>query len=305
MTTKEFQKLLDKHLKGEATAAEKNLIEQFERHFLEKNRDAVFASDDEKVAIYRELRTRIEPPAVKRFNWFKVAAVVVLFISIGYSGWHVSQNTESYTTTYGENRTVTLPDGSLVQLNGGSSLEYNAWWGKERKIELIGEAFFTVAKDKAHPFVVLANGTSTTALGTEFNVNAYPEDSIVYISLIEGSVEVDGFNQTDTLVPNQQASFALKNNLLSVQSFHPAEVLGWRSNKFVLSKTSFAQLARILKRSYGVELSFDDATYMEYTVSGRLESTDITAFLDAVSATKGLEATKVNENTYRIGKAGK
>jgi ferric-dicitrate binding protein FerR (iron transport regulator) len=216
----------------------------------------------------------------------------------------VFQNTETITTAYGENISVTLHDGTQAQLNGGSSLRYSAWWGRERKIELTGEAFFKVAKDKAHPFVVYANGTKTTALGTQFNVNAYPEDSAVYVSLVEGSVEVDGFNQTDTLTPSEQASFVLKNNGLRVRSFQTAQVLGWRSNNLVLSKTSFAQLARVLKRNYGIALSFENASFKAYTVSGQLGSADVHTFLDAISATKGLEVKKMGESAYLIHKAG-
>ncbi len=305
MTTEEFQKLLDKHLKGESTAAEKKQIEQFEQHFLETNRHTVFASDEEKAAVYRELYARVAPPATKRFGWLKVAAAVLLFIGLSYSGWYISHHTETIKTAYGERISLTLSDGSHVQLNGGSALTYTSWWGKERKIELEGEAYFEVAKDTAQPFAVYANGIKTTALGTEFNVNAYPEDSVVLVSLLEGFVQVNGFKQVDTLMPNEQAAFTRKNKQLYVQAFQAAETLAWRANQLVLKKTSFGQLALILKRNYGVELTFEDPSVKDYTVNGRLENSDITAFLEAVSAAKGLEVKKQAESAYVIYKAGK
>jgi transmembrane sensor len=304
MTTEAFQKLLAKHLKGETTPSEKKQIEQFEQHFLDKNQHQIFSSNSEKAAVYRELRSRIEPPVSKRFSWLKIAAAVLLFFGASYSAFYITQNTSSIATAYGESITTTLSDGSIVQLNGGSSLKYSAWWGDERKIELSGEAFFKVAKDKAHPFVVYANGTKTTALGTEFNVHAYPEDSVIQVSLVEGSVEVGGFNQVDTLAPNQQASFSWKDKGFNIQAFQTSNVLGWRTKKLLLSKTSFGQLAVLLRRNYGVVLSFEDASFKAYTVSGQLENTDINAFLEAVSATKGLESRKLNESEYLILKAG-
>lgn len=302
MTKEEFQKLLDRHLNGEASEAEKNQLEKFERHFLEKNESSIFKSPEEKIKIYNEIRSRIEPPAEKGFSWLKLAAAILIFVGMAYSLFHVAQNTESYTTSFGEKVNLSLPDGSIVQLNGGSSLQFSSWWGNERKVELDGEAFFKVAKDKAHPFVVYANGIKTRALGTEFNVNSYPEDSLVSISLLEGSVEVKGFHQTDTLSPNEQASFKLNNGSIEVASFQTEKVLAWRSNKLVLSKTSFGQLARILRRNYGITLSFSDESFERYTVSGQLDDSDVQSFLEAVSATKGLKVDRLEANSFRIHK---
>lgn len=91
-----------------------------------------------------------------------------------------------------EIRTLTLPDGTQVQLNSQSTLLYpQNFTGKDRSVFLIGEANFKVKPDKKHPFIVKSNDFQVTALGTEFNVSAYPENPVLAATLISGSVLVE------------------------------------------------------------------------------------------------------------------
>jgi transmembrane sensor len=95
-------------------------------------------------------------------------------------------------TTFGNRKSVVLPDGTTVTLNGSSSLKIaNDYNSNDRHVLLTGEAFFEVTKDKTRPFVVLTNKTATTALGTSFKVSSYATSKTASVMLATGKVKVE------------------------------------------------------------------------------------------------------------------
>ena len=126
-----------------------------------------------------------------------------------------------------EIRELTLPDGTYVMLNSKSILLYpEKFTGETRSVYLIGEANFKVKPDKKHPFIVKANDYQVTALGTEFNVNAYPENSELMATLLEGSVKVLVRSRGLGDVYKRQGSVKVEfNNLLSNIILKPNEQL--------------------------------------------------------------------------------
>src|SRR5690606_36229691 len=111
---------------------------------------------------------------------------------------------------------VSLPDGTKVWLNADSKLYYpRAFSGNTRTVQMEGEAYFEVAKDEQKPFIVQTNRQKVEVLGTHFNVNAYSEEPISAVSLLEGKVKVSLANQAErTLLPGQQSS--VKNDVMHV-----------------------------------------------------------------------------------------
>ena len=112
-------------------------------------------------------------------------------------------------STLAETRTITLPDQTEIVLNRYSSLTYpERFRGKDRKVQLQGEAYFEVSKDAAHPFKVETGAIIVQVLGTHFNVEAYPEDTQVKTTLLEGSVSVSLIGKAEEslkLSPNESA----------------------------------------------------------------------------------------------------
>ena len=103
---------------------------------------------------------------------------------------------------FGMLSTITLPDGSKVILNAGTTITYpNAFVSKNREVEINGEAFFEVAHDAEHPFIVKANQINVEVLGTQFNVKAYEEDDWIEVSLSEGKVEVQSKDKKKKNLP--------------------------------------------------------------------------------------------------------
>ena len=140
-----------------------------------------------------------QPVQKKRYlmMWKNVAAIALLILSC-WAAYEWGSHNDSLVVDgitmvnapLGSKSVLSLPDGSVVTLNSGSSITYTKSFGnEERKIELHGEAFLEVQKDKK-PFIVSAKGTEITVLGTSFNVKAYDDEDIVETTLVRGSVKV-------------------------------------------------------------------------------------------------------------------
>ena len=100
---------------------------------------------------------------------------------------------------------MTLQDGTVVNLNSASELRYPVrFTGTERKVFLTGEAYFQVAKDKEHPFVVVTGEAEIEALGTSFNIYSYEEENRIETTLVEGAVRFAVADQTVILMPGEQ-----------------------------------------------------------------------------------------------------
>ena len=203
-------------------------------------------------------------------------------------------------TGVGEHKVVQLPDGSTVQLNAMSVLKYPIVFdGTEREVELKGEALFEVAKNADQPFIVKSNSIYTTVLGTVFNIRAYALESIA-VSLLEGSVNVEGVGGGTVLQPMEQAVFRNSDESPQVQIFDSGDVMAWLNGDLVLSRTSFKELQRIAKRRYGTNIKFDRAEIAEYTVSGKFKEPDLKTLLESVCAAKSLQYKETSPGEYLI-----
>lgn len=155
---------------------------------------------------------------------------------------------------------VTLPDGSNVWLNSGSSLKYPAHFdNKERIVELTGEAYFEVQKKRDKiPFLVKTPSETVEVLGTEFNLSAYPDDPTSMTTLLSGSVRVtssvDGTSLSRMLIPGQQAIVAGKE--IEVQQVNVDDFTAWRDGMFRFNEDRLDFIMRQLARWYNVEVEF-------------------------------------------------
>lgn len=159
---------------------------------------------------------------------------------------------EYYTPT-AEVRELTLPDGTRVMLNSKTTLLYPEQFnGKPRSVYLIGEANFQVQPDKEHPFIVKANDFQITALGTEFNVNAYPENDELIATLLEGSVKVE-FNNLAThviLKPNEQLAYNKHTQKHSLELPQVDYVTAWQRGELVFSNMHLEDIFTSLERKF-------------------------------------------------------
>ncbi|HVW94415.1 MAG TPA: FecR domain-containing protein [Mucilaginibacter sp.] len=160
-------------------------------------------------------------------------------------------------TANGETYQVRLPDGSAVWLNSASSLTYHAdlVQSGKRTVRLKGEAYFEVAKDKAHPFVVQTASQEVEVLGTHFNINSYADEPATATTLLEGSVKVTAGNVQQVIKPGEQALNTDGN--LRVAQADLDHVTDWKDGDFNLEHVDLRVALRKIARWYDVDVQYD------------------------------------------------
>ena len=160
------------------------------------------------------------------------------------------------TTPRGRQFSLLLPDGSRVWLNAGSSLRFpTAFAGQERRVELTGEAYFEIAKDKSKPFFVHTDNTETEVLGTSFNISAYHDEDAVDATLIEGRIRTGSQAEQVTLMPGEQARMGAK-----VEVDHQANVeqaIAWKNGAFNFENRGLKEVMRQLARWYDLDVVYE------------------------------------------------
>lgn len=197
------------------------------------------------------------------------------------------------TTPRGGQYNVVLPDGTQVWLNAASSLKFpTAFTGKERNVELNGEAYFEVVKNKAMPFHVSSAGQTIEVLGTHFDVNAYNDETALKTTLLEGSVKIAKGGLSAMLKPGQQSTISNNETNAAIKVSEVAdidEIMAWKNGKFHFNDTDIKTVMRQISRWYDVDI--------EYT--GKIPGDDVftgtfSRSLTAAKALKILEFSGVN-----------
>lgn len=164
--------------------------------------------------------------------------------------------TNTITVPRGGNYKVTLPDGTLVWLNSASSLTYPLeFTGKYRNVELQGEAYFEVTKNKHKPFTVTADKMQVAVLGTHFNVSAYGNASAPNTTLFEGSVRLSHLSQSVLLVPGQQGTLNAGQHF-DVAKVNLNKVMAWKNGYFLFQDDSVREIMEQISRWYDVDIEY-------------------------------------------------
>jgi len=176
------------------------------------------------------------------------------------------------TTPRGGKFRIVLPDGTRVWLNAASSIRYpTAFTGKERKVEVTGEAYFEVARNAVMPFRVnIDNRAEVEVLGTHFNINAYRDEAAINTTLMEGKVKVSANRLPGTLLqPGQQASLAA-GALQVLNDVDTAQVIAWKEGWFEFHTATLLDVMRQLSRWYDVEVAYP-ANIPDRAFEGRIQ----------------------------------
>ncbi|AUP80690.1 FecR family protein [Flavivirga eckloniae] len=171
---------------------------------------------------------------------------------------------------------VKLSDGTQVWLNSESQLKYPVSFeaGKPRQVELIyGEAYFDVspsAKHEGSKFKVFNKSQEIEVLGTEFNVTAYKDETIIYTTLVEGRVVINTSTSKQTLKPNEQSSLNTANNSIDIAKVDVKVVTAWVNGKFIFKGKSLKDITKVLSRWYDVDFEFENKSLEEAKFIGEL-----------------------------------
>lgn len=314
-------------LKDEISLEEKKILEDWlasdvsnKTHFNQVykiwNSSELFKSNTNEVEKeLRKMKFRLnkEDEAIKekklkqiRFAAMKWAAVIVISICTGalinYQ-FNKTQTTDSSLTRneivvpMGSKSQVQLPDGTIVTLNAGSKLNYTMEYGKQlREIEFSGEAYFKVAKQKEKPFIVHTPDASIKALGTEFNISAYPDENFSETILAEGSIAISlnskykNLSDREQVVlkagqkaiitkhsnkPNSKIQFSM-----NVEKCDPKIETSWKDKRWIIKGTSLSKLAVSFSRRYNVNVQIKDDELNDYKFSGIIENETLEQVFD-------------------------
>ena len=153
---------------------------------------------------------------------------------------------------------VTLPDGSKVWLNAATSLRFpTAFTGKDRTVELTGEAYFEIARNKDQPFQVKVNEMTVDVLGTHFNIMAYENEGSVNTSLLQGSVRVEQAGQAKTLQPGQESRLNISTGNLLVAVADTDQAVAWKNGLFQFDGATLETVMHQVERWYDVDVKYE------------------------------------------------
>lgn len=307
MEQQELIHLVRKYLAGTATPTERTFVEAWYREMdSSRSIDSILTAAevrDLEETIFQSIRARIDQapahriqPVVRTIRPGRFAAIAASLIIIVTGSWllyrHYTASSPVFTTITtqpGKVRKVILNDGSQVWLNALSTLRFATAFGSSgsRELFLEGEAYFEVAKDEQHPFVVHTRDLSTRVLGTRFNVNAYPGSHPIEVTLLEGKVMLAAAADTLYLAPDQKATFTANNlhvvekapGLTAVRDSarqnttgeprraalirepvdHASDAAAWREGNLIFRNTVLEEIMPSLARKYNIRIQSDPA----------------------------------------------
>lgn len=251
------------------------------------------------------LQTGHEPP---RRRWFgssrgimpwKAAAVFTGAIALCFAAWrmYVGNGNVTYKTAYGEIRTITLPDRSVVTLNGNSSVQYRSHWERteDREVWIRGEAFFDVKPAPQQRFVVhTSHAINVEVLGTTFNV--LDREARMQVVLNTGKVRLSGrtpaVQQPIVLKPGEMVEFRQQATTYHRQQINAAQYASWKNRKLQFNNADLKEVAQVLHETYGLTVTIKDSTLLHQQFSGTVPSANADILLDGLSQLFDLKITK-------------
>ena len=308
--------------------------EEFLREFPEKYYDimegrrlvdgleAVFEADPETLESSRRIWERLER-SVNRypffrtlqgrfFSWISAASILVACGFWAYRYYRgeqyplqpISEITAHHKAynSQGDERLITLPDGSKVQMDAESSMEYHEDT-TIREVKLRGGAFFEVVKNPSKPFIVKAGGMKTTVVGTAFRIKAYDVDRIVTIEVKSGKVRIsrekDNAQNTPAMVltPNQKATFSKTSQSFS-KDLVDAPLLIQPSNEvsetiYIFDDAPVEKIFEAIESQYGIEIIYDRDVMKDCHLKINLEHESLYRKLDVISLALGIAYEKI------------
>jgi ferric-dicitrate binding protein FerR (iron transport regulator) len=273
-----------------------------------------------------------------RRKWVSAAAAVLFLLSCmlwykraGHAPAAVAGKMIEVIAGQGFRKTVLLPDGTMVRLNGGSRLRYDSNMQRKdmRVVTLSGEAYFDVARDKDHGFVIYTDKVAIRVLGTAFNVRAYPQDKVTETTLMHGSIELTVNNKPyQKIILKPREKFALidddmpapvkpgaravpsapvvNKEKLVVQDIVPVEVedkeyireVSWVEDDFVFQNETLEELAPGMERWFNVQIQIDNPQIGAFHFTGVFHKETIEQALTAMQYIKPFKFNITDNHVY-------
>lgn len=229
----------------------------------------------------------------KVFLWTSAAAAVaVIFVATLLFRPH---NTSQYATQFGETKTITLPDGSLVTLNANSRLHFEGKWdrGASREVWLEGEGFFSV-NHTVNParFIVHSGKLDVEVLGTEFNVKQRRQQTTVVLKSGKVRLTLDQEPANPMMMaPGDLIAYNNNTGQVNRKQVNATAYASWKEGKMVFDNAGIREIAQVLEENYGVQLNIQDSTLKGKEFNGIFPTDNLHILLTALSKAYNLEIT--------------
>lgn len=249
------------------------------------------------------------PYPKKKVNYFalsqlhRIAAILIIGLGLG---WLLSPAEISHptlvqkeqmalvikSTIQGEKLQMTLHDGSKIWMNSATEIQFPERFDSlERRVLLIGEAYFEVAEDSMRPFIVETNGLSTTALGTSFNITTKNEGQI-HISLLTGKVKISStFVEDVFLDPGKELRYSTKDQKQQVRTFDIKQVMGWKEGNLLFHDATLLSVVKQLEEWYGVKIQIENGERIRWKYSAEYKNQTLEDVLNSLSYIQQFEYT--------------
>ncbi|MBB6239119.1 ferric-dicitrate binding protein FerR (iron transport regulator) [Pedobacter sp. AK013] len=222
-----------------------------------KNKAILTLADGKKISLSDAMKGDVAKEA--GFSITKTADGQLVYNVAGSENVNDSRLNTISTPNGGEWQ-IQLPDGSTVWLNAASSIQYslNIGTAKQRVVKLDGEAYFEVAKNATHPFIVETDKQAVEVLGTHFNINSYKDEKVTKTTLLEGSVRVshNKTNESEVLKPGEQSLVSVSG--IAIKEVDVDEAIAWKKGYFMFNNERQESILRKVARWYNVEIEYAD-----------------------------------------------
>ncbi|WP_428232561.1 FecR family protein [Flavobacterium sp.] len=256
-------------------------------------------SDSEKEVCWEQFQSKAFSSKERKFKpWrYYAAAAVLIFVLVG-TGIYFNSTSSGNEIILAENtientssiiKKIVLPDSSRVELSPNSKIVYASNFATNRKVEVSGEAYFKVKKDKKHPFQVFCNETTTTVLGTSFTVKGYARKEVT-VALYEGSVQMNVKNQDKKWILKPGEKFSYGNNTPLVTEF----------NRFTdFDNQKLSDVGDYIESNYSYKVIIPQEYYNQRITVRINKKEDLKTIVQLISEMYNLNFT-VNENLKQI-----
>ena len=300
--------LTHSHKAPELDAAESLIL--FSRNSFSEER----LSETEKKQLHRQIMKELHlsqrnRPANSRVGFPKLrwAAAACLLIVCGLALYALVGNNDwqHHETAYGETRTISLPDGSQVQLNANSRLRFDGRWeaGEDRNVWLAGEAYFEVTKQEVSgaKFSVHTEDMVIQVLGTRFNVNS--RNAKTRVVLNEGKIKLmlhDPERESIQMDPGDMVEYVHKEKQLVQHKVNPELHSSWKEGVQLFDKTPLVEVIGKMEEIYGVTIQLQDTSLMQRKMTIGIPVEDLGIALKTIESVLGLEISRRSQQEFII-----
>ena len=273
-------------------------------------KQTTFTNEEHREKVWKRIDNSIQKqtsPVPRHFSlslFYKVAASIALVVTCSIVVWFLSNNhhTQTITTSYGEVKAITLPDQSIVMLNGNSILTYQDTWNDNapREVWIKGEAYFDIKHINqdtsfvvpAERFIVHGNGIDIRVLGTSFNVKSRRNKT--NIALLSGKIEVSYADSATVssgglvMMPGDYVEYSGQKLLMKKKLVRPHKAATWTVREITFSDPSLNDIMETLQDNYGYAINVEDQEMMNMKIEGEISVTSVQELLSLVSSTLGI-----------------